>query len=236
VSAAHPFNPKELIARYPDIRFFVMGNTGVGPANRINVLYDREPAHYEAGMAIAGLLGNVEFLERIGVSGTGVAEPRVGILSAVSSAAIDREIAAFVEGFSQLADPGRVEVREIGNLTDRVKARRLLDEMTEREVAVVLLKTYVLSGFCLDYLAKGSGVAVVEGPISEQAYGQTVLLMLVDDFLGALVKMGESFERDARGAAPEPVIAPVQLRWAQAYGAFGGQDSEDSNQQGVSRQ
>jgi hypothetical protein len=235
VSAAHPFDPQEIASRYPGIRFFVVGSGGAGTSNRINVVYDREPAHYEAGMAIAGLLGNAEFLERIGASGAGAAEPRVGILTAVGSATIDGEIDAFVEGFAQLADPGRIEVREIGNLTDRVKARRFLDGMREREVAIVYLKTYVLSGFCLDYLSKGSGIAMVDGPISEQAYGNTVLLMLVDDFLGALAVVGESVEQDAPGGTPEPVIAPVQLRWAQAYRSFVEEDSQESNRQGVNQ-
>jgi hypothetical protein len=226
VSTAHPFDPQEIVSRYPGIRFFVAGSGGAGNSNWIDVVYDREPAHYEAGMAIAGLLGNAEFLERLGAAGTGTAEPRVGILTAVGSATIDGEIDAFVEGFSQLADPGRIEVREIGNLTDRVKARRFLDGMREREVAIVYLKTYVLSGFCLDYLSKGSGIAAVEGPISEQAYGNTVLLMLVDDFLWALNEVGKSAEQDGPGVAPETVIAPVRLRWAQEYRSFVEEDSQ----------
>jgi hypothetical protein len=173
-------------------------------------------------MAIAALLENAVFLDRIGQRGasqssTAAVEPRVGILTAVRSEAIQRESAAFVEGFSRFGSPERVEIRDIGNLTDRVRARRLLEEMKEEEVAIVFLKTYVLSGFCLDYLAKESGVAIVEGPVSDRAYGDTVLLMLVDDFVGALQQMADIVDQGSEGLGIRHLSAPVDLRWGGAY-------------------
>jgi hypothetical protein len=116
-----------------------------------------------------------------------------------------------------LADPQRISIKEVGNLTDRVKARRLLDGMRDEAVAIVLLKTYVLSGFCLEYLAKEGGVAVVQGPISDQAYGDTVLLVFVDDFIGAMRQMAETMDREAPAGTLERVNAPVRLQWNEAY-------------------
>ena len=222
LSPAHPFDPGAVIPRYPDVRFFREGNAGEGfagenPGNQIALVYDRERANYEAGGAIALLLGDTEFLEQIGAAGPVAGSPRVGILAAVLTEPVKREIAAFEEGFSQLADPKAISVKEIGNLTDRVKARRLLEGMREETVAIVLLKTYVLSGFCLDYLSKEGGVAVVEGPISDQAYGETVLLMLVDDFLGSLEQMAQYIDQESPAGTDGLVSAPVQLRWNQAY-------------------
>jgi hypothetical protein len=217
LSPAHPFSPSAIIPRYPDIQFFREDSTGRTPSNQIALVYDREQANYEAGRSIAALLGDADFLKRIGVAEPGVAEPRVGILIAVSAEHVERESAAFVEGFSTLGDPRRIEKKEIGNLTDRVRARRLLEGMKEEAVAIVVLKTYVLSGFCLEYLAKESGVAVVEGPIPDQAQGNTVLLMLVDDFLGALEQMAEFIDREGQTGAAEQVIAPVRLQWNETY-------------------
>jgi hypothetical protein len=222
LSSAHPFNPRAVISRYPEVRFFLEGYAGQDSAaqrstNRIDVVYDREQANYEAGRAIAALLGDADFLRQVGITGAGAVNPRVGILSAVNSEMIQRENASFVEGFSELADPQRISIREIGNLTDRVKARRLLDGMRDETVAIVLLKTYVLSGFCLEYLAKEGGVAVVQGPISDQAYGDTVLLALVDDFIGAMRQMAETMDREVPAGTLERVNAPVRLQWNETY-------------------
>jgi hypothetical protein len=236
LSAAHPFDPATVIPRYPDIRFFREDMEGRGAPNQITLVYDRGQANYEAGMAIAKLLGDANFLKRIGVAGEGAMKPKVGILTAVSSASVRRESAAFVEGFSKLEDPQRIETREIGNLTDRVKTRRLLEGMKEEAVAIVFLKTYVLSGFCLEYLAKESGVAVVEGPISDRAYGDAVLLMLVDDFTGALGQITATVAQESQDRRPEPVTAPVQLRWNQAYRSLVEEVLGMEDQQGVNQQ
>jgi hypothetical protein len=239
LSSAHPFDPETVISRYPDIRFFREGTTredsrGTPAVNQIVLVYDREQANYEAGRAIAVLLKDADFLERIGVAGPGELTPRAGIISAVSIATVQRENAAFIEGFSEIADPQRIEVREIGNLTDRVKARRLLDGMQEDAVAVVLLRTYALSGFCLDYLAKETGVAVVEGPIPEQAYGDTVLLTLVDDFIGALKQMAQTM--DPAAGAVSRINAPVLLRWSESYKPVVSRILEQANLQGMDQQ
>ena len=240
LSAAHPFDPEEVIPLYPDIRFFRVDNSGENPmdtasANQVVLRYDRERANYEAGMAVAALLGDADFLKRIGVSGPGAVTPRVGILSAVNTEIIRTESAAFVEGFSEFEDPQRIELREIGNLTDRVKARRLLDGMREEAVAVVVLKTYVLSGFCLEYLAKETGVAVVEGPIPDQAYGDTVLLALVDDFIGALEQMAATMDQAPPAGTVGRVNVPVRLQWGESYRPVASRILEEVNQRGMDR-
>ena len=222
LSSAHPFNADAIASRYPDIRFFREGPageklSGVSSANQIALAYDREQANYEAGRAIAALLRDEVFLRQIGIVEPGTARPRVGILAAVNAEFIQREIDAFAAGFSEIEDPQHLETKVIGNLTDRVKARRLLDGMREEAVAIVLLKTYVLSGFCLEYLAKETGVAVVDGPIPNQPYGDTVLLMLVDDFIGALEQMAEAMDGGSPAGTAGRVTAPVQLQWNETY-------------------
>jgi hypothetical protein len=241
LSSAHPFNPASIIPRYPDVRFFREGYTGQEiaagtPSNQITLVYDRERANYEAGQAVAALLGDTDFLRQIGVEESSMEKPRVGILVALNSESIRRESAAFLEGFSNLEDRRSIEIKEIGNLTDRVKARRLLDGMRESAVAIVFLKTYVLSGFCLEHLAKNSGVAIVEGPIPNRAYGNTLLLMLVDDFIGAVGQMAEVIDREAAAGQAGRVVAPVQLQWNESYRSAVNNVLEGVNQQGVNQQ
>ncbi|MBN2553205.1 MAG: BMP family ABC transporter substrate-binding protein [Spirochaetales bacterium] len=221
LSAAHPFDPNAVSANYPDIRFFLEIPPGEARSNQISVTYDREQASFDAGEAIAALLQDPGFLQSIGAEEAGTQPPRVGILVAVTDQNIEAQIAAFREGFSRRGDAQSIVRKDIGNITDRVKARRLLEMMKEEAVAIVLLKTYVLSGFCLEYLAKEGGLAVVEEPISPRAYGDTVLLVLEDDFLAALGRMAgyaaANIERETSGREAQPVEGPVLLRWNESY-------------------
>ncbi|UCF96515.1 MAG: hypothetical protein JSV89_15225 [Spirochaetaceae bacterium] len=230
LSPAHPFNPGDLAPRYPDIRFFLVDPAGEAPPNRISVVYDREQANFEAGRAIAALLGDADFLKRIGAAEAGALTPRIGILVAETNAKVESEIVAFMDGFSTLGSLDRIERKDIGNITDRVKARRLLDGMSEEAVAIVLLKTYVLTGFCLEYLSKEGGLAVVDEPIPGQAYDNTVLLMLVDDFLGALNGILRYIEPDSQATRVERVSAPVQLQWSETYRSLAARVLEGVNQ------
>jgi hypothetical protein len=181
------------------------------------VVYEREQANHEAGAIVAQLLRDPDFLDRLGGGDRTRRTPQVGILVAVSNDKVEREVARFEEGFSRFGDPTHIKRKDVGNITDRVKTRRLLDGMKEQEVAIVVLKTYVLSGFCLDYLSKEGGLAVVDESIADQAYGDTVLLMLEDDFLGALAAIVEYIHRDLQTQAEPVVSAPVHLRWGEAY-------------------
>jgi hypothetical protein len=209
LSAAHPFDQAEAARRFPAIRFFTDVTASPGTDNRISLIYDRERANYEAGRAIAALLEDRRFLEEID-SAVG----NVGILTAVRNERVSREVSAFTDGFSSFSSTDRIVAKEIGNITDRVKARRLLDDMKARSVVIVVLKTYVLSGFCLEYLAKEGGLAVVDEATAQQAYGDTVLLMLVEDFPAALARISEYLMQENPNGQ---VTAPVQLRWNPDY-------------------
>ena len=112
-----------------------------------------------------------------------------------------------------------------------MKARRLLDTMLEQEVAIIVLKTYVLSGFCLDYMSKEGGLAVVDEPIADRTYGDTVLLMLEDDFLGALEGMFDYINQDLHSQAEPVVSVPVHLRWSEAYRSLAARYGEGVGEQ-----
>ena len=221
LSPAHPFAPDAATGSYPDIRFFLEIPPSEARSNQVSVTYDREQASFEAGEAIAALLQEAAFLQSVGAEEAGTRPPRVGILVAVSDKKIESQIAAFREGFASRANDQSIVRRDIGNITDRVRARRLLEMMKEEGVEIVLLKTYVLTGFCLEYLAKEGGLAVVEEPISPRAYGDTVLLVLADDFPGALERMvayaTAHIGQESAGRELQPVKVPVQLRWNESY-------------------
>ena len=60
-------------------------------------------------------------------------------------------------------------------------------------------------------------VAMTGAATAQQAYGDTVLLMLVDDFLAALRGMLEYVTRDEESQGSKTITAPVQLRWNETY-------------------
>jgi hypothetical protein len=217
LTPAHAFTPTQISAGFPDTQVFREDHPGAVTGDQILLVYDREQANHEAGAIVAQLLRDPDFLNRLGGGDRTRQSPQIGILVAVSNDKVEREITRFVEGFSRFGDPARIQRKDVGNITDRVKARRLLDAMREQEVAIVLLKTYVLSGFCLDYMSKEGGLAVVEEPIADRAYGDTVLLMLEDDFLGALEGMIAYINQDLQPQAESVLYAPVHLRWGEAY-------------------
>ncbi len=217
LSPAHPFTPAQTAAGFPGAQVIREEYVGAISGSQIRLVYEREQANYEAGAIVAQLLRDPDFLDRFGGGDRTRRAPQVGILVALSNDKVEREVARFEEGFSRFGDPTHIKRKDVGNITDRVKARRLLDGMKEQEVAIVVLKTYVLSGFCLDYMSKEGGLAVVDEPIADQAYGDTVLLMLEDDFLGALAAMIEYIHRDLQTEAEPVVSAPVHLRWGEAY-------------------
>lgn len=219
LSSAHPFDSAELSSRFPGIRIIIEAPRPTGRANQIALVYDRERANFEAGKAIAQLLEDQDFLDRLGAGEETLSEGiiRVGILLAVRNEKVEREISAFREGFSTLGAPERIERKDVGNLTDRVKARRLLDGMKEASVVIFVLKTYVLSGFCMEYLAKEGGLAVVDEPAALQAYGDTVLLILADDILAAMEGISEHISQDAEQNGTGLITAPVRLQWNEIY-------------------
>jgi len=217
LSVAHPFTPPELIRRYPEIRFFREGYAGALPENQVVLVYDRDIASFKAGEAIAVLLADPGFRESIGVTDTAAGEPRVGILAAAANITVEREIESFVEGFTSLESAERIERRDIGSLSDRVKARSLMEDMKESGVSVFVLKTYVLGSFCLEYLAKEGGIAVVDAQIPQQAYGDTVLLMLVDDFPAAVNRMVEYINGEDESNGEQRFTVPVRLEWNETY-------------------
>ncbi len=231
LTPAHPFTPTQIAAGFPDMQVFREDRSGAVPGNQILLVYDREQANHEAGAIVAQLLRDPDFLDRLGGGDRTPQTLQVGILVAVSNDKVEREIARFTEGFSRLGDPTRIQRKDIGNITDRVKARRLLDAMKEQDVAIIVLKTYVLSGFCLDYMSKEGGLAVVDEPIADRAYGDTVLLMLEDDFLGALAGMVEYINQDLHSQGELVVSAPVHLRWGEAYRSWAAKYGEGVGEQ-----
>jgi hypothetical protein len=95
--------------------------------------------------------------------------------------------------------------RTIGSQSDTGQARRVLEGMRQDGVALFMLKTYSLSGFCLELLRGEGGTAILEQAAGSRAYPEQVVFWMEEDLVGAL-----------RGLAALPegqqATGPVHLR------------------------
>ena len=69
----------------------------------------------------------------------------------------------------------------------------------------------------MEYLSKEGGLAVVDEPAALQAYGDTVLLVLVDDVLAAMEGISEYISLDTEQSGTRLITAPVRLQWNENY-------------------
>ena len=232
LSAAHSFTGSRLASSFPDTLFIRDGFTGgpawgttEGPNNQLRVVYQWELAFREAGEALGRLVALPRFQERIGEPVQDIRPLRVGILVAESNDRVESEIDEFRAGFIRFADPDLLDRKDVGSLTDRVNARRLLDRMKEEGTAVFLLKTYTLTGFCLEYLQKEGGAAIVDSELAYRAYPEAVLLVLEEDFQQAIRNVLEHTvsSSGSRSSAETVVTAPVRLIWSGSYASLVGE-------------
>jgi hypothetical protein len=79
-------------------------------------------------------------------------------------------------------------------------------------VAIYMLKTYALTGFCLEFLRAEGGVAILEQGAGRSAFPAQVVLWLEEDLVGALRNL-------ATAAEGEPISGPVRLRPGAALAA-----------------
>jgi hypothetical protein len=126
------------------------------------------------------------------------------VLQAVSTPQGARDAEAFREGFLREAGPDLLVERTIGSLSDTGQARRAMEQMREDGVALFMLKTYTLSGYCLEFLRAEGGVAFLEEGAGRRAFPGQVVLWLEEDLVGAL----RSLASTPQG---EPVTGPVRL-------------------------
>jgi hypothetical protein len=199
-----PLDAEALAARLPGAGFVREQESAPRAANLRRLKFRREEAFRDAGTAAARLLTRPALR---GVLGEGAARgrPKAGVLQAVSTPQGARDAQAFREGFLREAGEELLVERTIGSLSDTGQARRALERMREEGVAIFLLKTYALSGFCLEFLRSEGGLAILEQAAGRRAFPAQVLLWLEEDLAGALRSLASAPEGEA-------VAGPVRLR------------------------
>ncbi len=184
--------------------------------NTITISFDREQAYSRAGAEIGALLAD-QRASPLFRSFLAVGEPaRCAVVLAAPGARARSEAAAFRRGFDSTAARGLLETRELPDLADKSRARQVVERLRDAGTVVFVLKTYALTGFCLDVLRERGGWAVVEDWWETGAYRDVLLLSIQDDWRQAFRSV---FQR----LAPQPsrlkvqstaaVHAPVLLRW-----------------------
>ncbi len=214
-------DPSHLAALFPEIVFISEGVAPVPlPGNFVVIEYLREDAFYQTGLALAALIDEPGLAKMLNQE----VPLKVGVLVATGNSRVKREAEAFRNGFTAKADQERLLYREVRNLTDRAKARQLLERMKEDNVAVLILKVYTLNSFCLDFLKKEGGFAVVEDWWDQDSYQEVILLSLQEDFREGLSRVLALFQ-DSGFSGGVTVNAPVHLKWNERI-SFSGQTGQ----------
>jgi hypothetical protein len=199
-----PLDAEALASSLPEVRFLREQPLPPRAPNLRRLRFQREEAWRAAGTIAARMLIRPSLRAVLGGDQARGA-PKAGLLQAVPTLQGGLEVEAFRQGFLAEAGPELLVERTIGSLTDTGQARRLLESMREEGVAVFMLKTYALSGFCLEFLRAEGGVAFLEGSAGRGAFPDQAALWLEEDLLGALRNLGST-------VAGEPVLGPVRLR------------------------
>jgi len=199
-----PLDAEALAARLPEVRF-LREQPGSPRAPNLRALrFQRAEAFRAAGTIAARLLTRPSLQAALGESpARGV--PKAGLLQAVETPQGALEAEAFREGFLVEGSPDLLVERTIGSLSDTGQARRVLERMRAEGVVLYMLKTYALSGFCLEFLRTAGGVAFLEGAAGSRAFPEQVVLWMEEDLVGALRNL-------ASAPAGDPVSGPVYLR------------------------
>lgn len=192
-----------LAARFPEVLFVrEQPVSRADPDNLVRIAYDREQAYSKAGEAAARLIAGPGHTDLISSP-----DARVGILTVPLSQRGHREIAAFRAGFGTQAEADTLVERRVDPPTDRVQARRVLEEMRQAGVELILFKTYSLTTFCLAELKKTGGWAIIEDYEGGGGYEGVVLLSIEDDLAGV-------FEQSVSpNVSPPALQGKSYLRW-----------------------
>jgi hypothetical protein len=217
-----PFDGEALAARFPEVRF--LGERAAAPVaspvpNLTRLSFQRERAFRDAGTVVARLLRRPSLEPLVGASAAG-RQPKAGLLLAAPTPEAEREAQAFREAFAAEAGPGLLVERRLASLADTAQARRALQEMREEGAVVFMLKTYGLTGFCLETLRSEGGLAVLEEGAGAQAFTGQVLLWFEEDLAGALRSLpaaGKAAELEGRVR----LVAGPLLRSAPARAELG---------------
>ncbi len=203
-----PLDAEALAARLPEVRFVREQAVPARAANLRPLRFRREEAFRDAGIVAARLLTRPALRAVLG-EGPVRGAPKAGVLQAVSTPQGALDAQAFREGFLREAGAELLVERTIGSLSDTGQARRVLEKMREEGVTLFLLKTYALSGFCLEFLRSEGGVAILEQGAGRRAFPAQVVLWLEEDLAGALRSLASTPEA-------EVVAGPVRLRPGEA--------------------
>jgi hypothetical protein len=203
-----PLNAAGLSLELPEARFVRFFDSGGGEEEQadsrwVQVVFDRREAFRQAGEAAGRLLAST--------AGVAVeAGRKAAVLLHEPSAEGVREIEAFRAGFSASVDISRLVLKEIRHPEDTEGIRAAMEGLRAQGVSIYLLKAYRANGVCLEILAEGGGMAILEDWQAAGGWRDAVLLSIEADLLAA-VRQALSGAR-AGGPLPGRLEGPVRLQ------------------------
>lgn len=166
--------------QFPAATFAVMEMPRVEseiPANVIPLRCRRESAFFEAGKLCGAALSSGRHPE-LG--------SKVGVIASGLTALEKEELAEFERGFSREMDAAQIITETIGSVVDRTKAVTAVENLSNRDVRVFLVKAYGLSAACLEKINANDGFFIMEDFPAFNLFPEKCLISIEDDYTQAL--------------------------------------------------
>lgn len=208
-------SPGNISGKFQDKLFFTLErNPGrVKPLNLLTIHYDRGDTFKQAGIITGKLLLK-------GLSnkqdGNNVKGKKAGMIIYPASLEIQKESSEYMSGFFTVHSEELFVYREVNNIEDKVKIKSIMDEMMSDGVVIIFLRLYFLNTYCLDYLKKQGGYAIVENWYSASGYEDTVLFTIEDDFPGSLGDLFQNIRIREDGTSEwkkKEIKGKVTIQW-----------------------
>ena len=180
-------NAPVIAEHFPSTLFLVL-NAPIGgydalPRNLAVLTFDKTDAYRTAGTIIGKLLS-----EQNGPRPEDArsAPKKCGVLFIALSDQVRQEVGAFREGFFAESAPAFLQESEITDANDRVKIKKMIDDMRAKGVIYFLVKLYTLTGYCLDILQRDKEWAIVDDWSRAGARKMLVLFSVEEDYIGGI--------------------------------------------------
>ena len=181
------------------------------PPNLAYLYFDRRETYQRAGKIIGSLLSSPQKVW--GKNASSLIGGKAGILVLPLTEGEEAEVSAFRTGFLERADKSRLIERRISDTHDRSKVKKLLEEMKTEGVFIYLLKTFELTGYCLEFLQKEGGLAIVEDWKGPEPYRAAILVSVEEDYIRSLEQAFSNISRITGSWKERTIPGYTLLNW-----------------------
>jgi hypothetical protein len=216
-------SPLVFAKRYPAKLFFTLKRNieGKNTSNLLLINFDRMKIMEQAGIAAGKILKEGMLDTLLPEKQTEEKQKKAGMILFPASEQVRKETSSFINGFTAAYDEDHFILIEVNDVNDKVKIKKELDDMKNGGVILFFFRVYAANIFCLEYLMKEGGYAILENADALSDFNNIVLFSINEDFTGSLDAVFKNIRREtkpkAEGEAVEwqvlEVNGKIEIKW-----------------------